>query len=306
LTTAGISSTNYQYFNVSHKGKRNNFGVFDFRKTKIQQLIFFIPLLTKKTNLFNVLKKLIPLIFFILISLSSQSQVLISLLLGDKLNSDKIDFGLEGGGNFSSIFNMDSKKYVKDWNLGFYFVINLKDSWYVNTGVLVKAKLGSGKLTDKDLQFLNITKVPDTVAGGNYYQKINYFLVPAMMRYKFDNGFYVEGGLQAGLKYKAWVEYIRKDKEEDIIVKKFNKDAINPIDLGALAGIGYRFKKRTGWTVGIKYYYGFTNVYKGVAGTKNNSLFLKANIPIGAGEKAQKKRAEKAKKRAERKAAKHQ
>ncbi len=251
----------------------------------------------------GALKKVLLFSFIFLFSFNLHSQVLISLLLGDKLNSDKIDFGLEGGGNFSSIFNMDSKKYVSDWNLGFYFVIGLKNNWYVNTGVLVKAKMGAGTLTSKDLDFLGIPHIDSCEAGGKYHQKINAFLVPAMMRYKFDNGFYVEGGLQASLRYKAWVEYKVKNDEKEIDIKKFNKEMTNPIDVGALAGIGYRFKKRTGWTLGIKYYYGFANVYKGVSGTRNNSLFLKANIPIGAGEQAQKKRAEKAKKRAAKKAA---
>jgi hypothetical protein len=229
--------------------------------------------------------------------------LLISLILGDKLNSDKIEFGLEGGGNFSSILNMDSKKYVSDWNLGFYFVINLKENWYLNTGVLVKAKLGSGKLTDKDLEFLGVQK--DTIhVGGKYSQKVNYFLVPAMIRYKLDNGVYFEGGFQAGLSFKSFVEYKLKNKKEEILTKEFNNDQTNPLDVGTVVGIGYRFKKRTGITLGVKYYVGFANVYHGVPGTKNNSLFLKVNVPIGAGEQAQKKRAEKARKKAAKKAAK--
>jgi hypothetical protein len=44
----------------------------------------------------------------------------------------------------------------------------------------------------------------------------------------------------------------------------------------------------TGMTLGIKYYYGLANVYKGVSGTNNSSLFLKANIPIGASKKSKK------------------
>ena len=45
-------------------------------------------------------------------------------------------------------------------------------------------------------------------------------------------------------------------------------------------------------TLGIKYYYGFTNVYKGVSGTNNSSLFLKFNIPIGAAKKESKNSSE--------------
>jgi len=80
------------------------------------------------------------------------------------------------------------------------------------------------------------------------------------------------------------------------------EDKINKIDAGMMAGIGYRLFKGTGWTIGAKYYYGFVNVFKGMPGTKNSSFFIKMNIPIGAGEKAQKKGEEKAKQRAAKKA----
>jgi hypothetical protein len=42
----------------------------------------------------------------------ANSQVLISLLLGDKLNSEKLKFGLDGGVNFATISKEDlSYKY---------------------------------------------------------------------------------------------------------------------------------------------------------------------------------------------------
>ena len=39
-----------------------------------------------------------------------QSQVLISILLGDKLNSGKIEFGLEGGWSMSTLQGVDPAK----------------------------------------------------------------------------------------------------------------------------------------------------------------------------------------------------
>ena len=63
------------------------------------------------------------LIFLLFFGSSVHSQVLISLLLGDKLNSDKIEFGLDGGFNFSRIGNLDSSSSYSSFNLGFYFDI---------------------------------------------------------------------------------------------------------------------------------------------------------------------------------------
>ena len=250
------------------------------------------------------MKKVLLILLTLIWSYTARSQVLISLLLGDKLNSDQIEFGLQGGGNFSSIFNMDTKKYVNDWNLGFYFSIQIKNNWYTSTGVLVKAKQGSGKLTETDLKNLGAS-FPDscTQEGGNYYQKINTFIVPMMIRYKFKNRMFVEGGLQASLRYNSWIDYEHKTKEEKYQLKQYNKDLTNPIDVGATLGMGYRFShKRTSMSLSFRYYYGFVNILKGMPGTKNSTFFLELNIPIGAGEKAQKKREAAAKKRAAKKA----
>ena len=118
----------------------------------------------------------------LLIGFNAQSQVLISLLLGDKLNSEGLEFGLEGGLNLSKVSGLDANKSLSAFNLGFYFDIRLKNQWYLNTGVLVKSKLGIDQLSATDLNFLQ-TDVYEQ--EGDYSQVINYFLVPALAKYKF-------------------------------------------------------------------------------------------------------------------------
>lgn len=214
-----------------------------------------------------------------------QSQVLIALLLGDKLNSGNIEFGLDGGINYSNIANMDSNNRLNTFNLGFYFDIKMKNQWYLNTGVLVKSSLGLRDLTEDDLTFLNAT-IYD--AEGTYRQKMSYFLVPALARYKFKNHMYLEAGPQFGLMYKAWVEFNSDIDGNTARIKENNKDLINRLDMGISAGAGYSLLKGYGWTLGVRYYYGFINVYKDRAGTRNSSLFLKLNVPIGVSEQAKK------------------
>ncbi len=247
------------------------------------------------------MKKIFLILTAIFIVHTAHSQVLMTLIFGDKLNSDKLEFGLEGGGNFSAISGLDTKKYFNDWNLGFYFDILMKEGkpWYFNTGVLVKSRVGAGKLTENDLSWL-----ADSIwnAPGTYNQKINYFLVPLQIKYR-KNHFYGEGGIMAGLMYKAWVEYESDVHGFTSIIKDFNKEMVSRIDMGAMIGTGYRFKGRTGWTVGLRYYQGFINVFKDVPGTKNRSFFLKVDIPIGRGEKAQAKQAARKKEKEAKKAA---
>ena len=80
-------------------------------------------------------------ILFLFISYGIQSQVLIALLLGDKLNTGNIEFGLDGGFNYSSISGMDTNDKLSEFNIGFYFDFKLKEKWYLNTGVLMKSTL---------------------------------------------------------------------------------------------------------------------------------------------------------------------
>lgn len=214
-----------------------------------------------------------------LIGNSSQSQVLLSVLFGDKLNSDGLEFGLEGGFNWSDISELEADKRLSAFNLGFYFDIRLKNQWNLYTGVLVKAKMGDDKLTSNDLAFLEITPNSEQ---GTYSQKINYFVVPALIKYNFKNRMYLEAGPQFSLMHKAWVEFNSDNDSRSIRIKDFNKDKINKLDAGLAIGTGYKLIADTGMSLGVRYYYGFTNVYKDVSGTNNSSLFLKLNIPIGA------------------------
>ena len=225
-------------------------------------------------------------VLLLLVGYSAQSQVLISLLLGDKLNSDKIEFGLDTGFNWSRINNLDSNSSLRTFNLGFYFDILLNEKWSFNTGVLVKSQLGADKLNVNDLEFLEIT--PE-IEEGDYSQRLSYFLVPTLMRYNFPNRMYLEGGAQFGLMYKASVEFNSEIDGKDIRIREYNDDKINRIDAGISAGLGYRLSPRKGMSVGLRYYYGFVNTYKGISGTNNSSLFVKFTIPVGTGGKKAKK-----------------
>ena len=225
------------------------------------------------------MRKYLIILSFLLSGYHARSQVLISLLFGDKLNSPGLEFGLEGGFNWSNIANMDADKSLSTFNLGFYFDIRLNDPWYLYTGVLVKSRLGADKLSASDLDFLQTDVYQE---AGDYSQVLNYFIVPALAKYKLKNHIYFEAGPQFGLMHKGWVEYRSDVEGKEARIRDYNKDMINRLDVGASAGLGYRLLDGKGMTIGIKYYYGFVDVYKDRSGTKNNSLFIKANIPIGA------------------------
>jgi hypothetical protein len=215
-----------------------------------------------------------------MISTTTNSQVLITLLLGDKLNSDKLEFGLEGGMNWSNTSGFESNDYARFFNLGFYFDIQMKNQWRLYTGVLVKSNVGLDNLTENDLGVLTATTW-DSI--GEYKQVINQFMVPALIKYNFKNHMYIEAGPQFGLRFKGFVEFNSDNGDIEGRTREDNKDMLQKLDVGLTGGIGYKLFKGEGWTIGAKYYYGFVDAYKNIPGTKSSSINLKVNIPIGKG-----------------------
>jgi len=219
---------------------------------------------------------------------SVNSQVLISLMFGDKLNSPKIEFGLEGGANFSTISNLESAKNRTDFNLGFYFDFMLKNpAWAINTVVIVKSSLGANGLP---VYSLNNVELDNAFEGGHVDRKINYFNVPIMLKYKFDNNIYVKAGTQLGLLSKANDEFKNDYDGNDLVYKNNIRDKIHVIDAGLAIGAGYRLMGGNGMNLGINYYYGLVPVMKGDASPNqyHRSFYVTAGIPIGKG-KAEKK-----------------
>jgi opacity protein-like surface antigen len=223
-----------------------------------------------------------------------QSQVLMSLIFGDKLNSPNIEFGLEGGANFSTITNQPGADYRTDFNLGFYFDFNLKNpSWAFNTGVIVKSSLGAEGLR---VYSLNDPNLDATFADGSVSRKISYFNVPLGIKYKFDNRFYVKAGTQLGLLSRAVDVFSQNYNGEDVEYKNNIRDKIHVVDAGLTFGLGYKFKVGHGLNLGLQYYYGLVPLLKGDDSPTqyNRSLYVTAGLPIGKA-KAAKRAAEKEK-----------
>jgi hypothetical protein len=238
------------------------------------------------------MKKLLSLLVVFFCFQQARSQVLMSLIFGDKLNSPNIEFGLDGGVNFSSISNLDSD-YKRDFNLGFYFDFNLKNpSWIFNTGVIVKSTMGA---KDIAVYSLNDEKLDAVFAEGSVKRNINYFNVPLTIKYKFNNNIYVKAGTQLGLLSTAHDLFRQNYDGEDVEYKNNIRDKIHVVDAGLVIGAGYRIKTKYGMNVGLQYYYGMVPLLKGDDSPNqyNRSLYVTAGLPIGKG-KAGKRAAEKA------------
>ena len=221
------------------------------------------------------------------------SQVLISLIFGDKLNSPFLEFGLEGGANFSTISKQETSGTNIGFNLGFYFDFKSKKNpaWMINTGVIVKSPMGAKGIP---VYSLDNEDLDNTFEGGSIDREIRYFNVPILIKYQFKNNIYLKAGPQFGLLAKAFDEFSKEVDGENVTYKNNIRDKIHVIDAGIAIGTGYHMNIGNGLNVTIQYYYGLVPLMKGDSSPNqyNRSLYVTAGIPIGKG-KAAKKRAEK-------------
>ncbi|MCX7549127.1 porin family protein [Xanthomarina sp. F1114] len=225
-------------------------------------------------------------LLFILVLTSSkvQSQVLISLLFGDKLNSENIEFGLDGGANFPYLKGTPSQ-ISSNFYLGFYFDINIKQNpkWVFNTGVIVKSTLGA---EDIEVYSLNNPELDASFESGSIQRKINYFNVPLVIKRKLGQRFYLGMGTMLGLRYKAHDVFTNKVVDNDDLSYSLDiKDQTTALDAGLMASINYKLMSNMGMNLNLKYYYGLVNINKVEAQGKhyNRSIYLGVCIPIGSG-----------------------
>lgn len=231
------------------------------------------------------MKKIFAVVFFSLVVYSANSQVLISLIFGDKLNTPALEFGLEGGASFLNMSNTPGSKNLTAWNLGFYFNILLKPQVYIYTGVLVKGPMGCGSL---DPYSLDNATLDSAFSLGSVDRKISYFCVPIMLKYKFENNFQVSGGIQAGLRTQAVdvfsQTYVTDGKDDDdLVFDNYNRKDYAHLDFGLTGTLGYYLPNfANGMTVSARYYYGLVDVNLPESGKQvNHALYLNAAIPIG-------------------------
>ena len=236
------------------------------------------------------MRKIVICLAFVFIGLSAKSQVLISLLLGDVLNSDKIEFGLDGGVNFGNIANIDPSKSLALFNLGFYFDIKMNKSLMLHTGVIVKSTQGANKLAPYSLGDATLDAIFD---DGYVTRKVNQFSVPILLKYRFATLFHVEAGPMLALRTKGYDDFKNTIVDDDDVRYRLDiKDNYKRIDAGIMVGTGMKLSKVPKSTqIGVRYYYGLVDPIIDNPGESQNfsSFYIYLSIPIGVASSVQEK-----------------
>jgi hypothetical protein len=218
--------------------------------------------------------------FFCFAATPAHSQVIIALLFGDKLNSDKLEFGLAGGLNVSSISNFTDTKTRNGFNLGLFLNIKLNEDFFLRVEAVPKFPTGVTKLKPYSL---NDAGLDSLLYDGNVAREIKNIGLPVLIRYRIRNLLFAEGGPQLNLRTKA------KDVFEsgDLTYKNHIEDNITRFDFGFTLGLAQKLNKEIGSVaLGLRYYIGLTDIDKLAPGSQKNGVFqILASIPIGVGKK---------------------
>ncbi len=236
-------------------------------------------------------------LFLLLTPAGASGQVLISILFGDKLQSDNLEFGLTVGGNFSTLSGVEEAKWRNSLAIGLYFDIKLSERFFLHAAAIPKSELGARKILPYSLGDANL----DSVFSESQVERIlGYIHVPTLVRYKFPSHLGLEFGPVTTIRFKGrHVDEFSVDVNGDEVdVRREIGGETRPFDFGASLGAYYKFAKGQGIEVNLRYYHGFLDIFKNsdlrdiYPTQRNRSIRLLVHIPIGRGKLKEKEEKE--------------
>ena len=208
------------------------------------------------------------------------AQILIALVFGEKLQTDKLAFGLTVSPTLSVISNTESSM-KSGLGLGVYFDIKLSENFFLHAEAFPKASFGAKGITpyptgDKNLDAL--------FANGTIERKIRAMSLPVLAKYRIKGLLFAELGPQGNLILKVKDIYESEVNDNDATYTTDVMGQFKRLDFGIAAGVTLKLKKDKGMGLGIRYYYGLTDIMKSAAGMQHNEAWsFNVSIPVGTG-----------------------
>lgn len=224
------------------------------------------------------MKKTAGILLLVCLCDMAQAQILIAIIFGDKLNTDKLEFGLVVSPGLMNITNMGGS-YKTGLNLGLYFTYKVNDKWFLHPELIAKGSFGSKGLAPYPTGSDSLDQL---FSGGSVTRSVQSFSMPLLVHYRVYKRWFAEAGLQTDLALKAKDEFMNEVAGNPLSYRRGVTSSFSRIDFGVTAGFVYKFGSDKGMGMGVRYYYGLTDVLKDVAGTQVNSVWLlNVFIPIG-------------------------
>jgi len=215
-------------------------------------------------------------IFCLSISIQTQSQALIALLFGKKINIPDLVVGIQLGGNLSFQTNSSYDDPRASFAFGAYSNFKFHPRWHLNTFMTFKSNRG---MIGLDTSYTIYRPLDSTLQDVRFDRKLTYMDLNPEFQYAVTESFYIGIGPVISLLIKARDYYHnegeKKTQNEYNIYKQMNL-----FDVGISVDLQYTFGKGEGLSINLKYIQGFLNPYKHGVNPPAMSSFLNLGVGI--------------------------
>ncbi|HEX4850528.1 MAG TPA: porin family protein, partial [Puia sp.] len=174
--------------------------------------------------------------------------------------------------------------------LALYFTLQLNDRFYFQLEAIPKSPYGAKNIKPYPV---GDSSVDNIFKNGSVERKIKTISLPLLIRYRIGGLWFIETGPQIDWMLGGKDIFTVKSGNNELSNTINVDDDITKFDIGWAGGLVYKLKKDVSMAVGIRYFYGLTDIIKSTPGNQHNSAWLMSvYIPIGAGKAAAKRQKE--------------
>ena len=207
-------------------------------------------------------KIIVGILFLTLIGIQQiQSQVLIGLLFGEKLNKGPIEFGVNVIGNSSATTLDNGASNRNKLGFGLYLDYKMSEKFIFSTGFFFASPKGQVNFNETDPYYL----LTDSLfAGANTERILNYFEVPLLLEIRPIPNWGIGVGGYVSIMTRAYDYYkVSQDNGDgDILHERSILENMNRLDYGLTGSIHYHFKGDPGSKIRVSYMLGLNNILK--------------------------------------------
>jgi hypothetical protein len=226
------------------------------------------------------MKKIWLLLLFCLASQArSDAQIIISLLFGDKLNSDKILFGLHANYTGSHLTNLEGAENLGGFKLALLFNFKLSDRFNLQSELVPPMWFGTKGIKPYSL---GDAELDNQFKDGEVERRIWLTGLTALGQYRVYDYIRLEAGPEIFLRFKAKDTFKAEPEAGELSLERDIKDETSTFEVGLALGVSYHLQKGTGMMFGLRYYWGLTDVMKNEAASQQFRMWqITSGIPIG-------------------------
>ncbi len=232
------------------------------------------------------MKKSIIVAFFVLFLVNmANAQVLIALLFGDKLASEKFEMGIRLTENFASLTNITDSKTRASLGFGLYGTFKMNEKFSLQPELLFRSPMGAKGISPILTGDPNLDSL---LVDADVTTQLTYISIPVLAKYSFRPNVSFGVGPQFGILTGATNKYVAEVFEADDLEFNDNvKSQFQSFDFGLVFNLEYKLQRKKGINVNLRYYLGLTDTIKNNPGdaVKNSVIQIAVGIPMGKKEK---------------------